>query len=887
MTAERWQQIEDILDEVMALAEAERAARIEQLCAGDTALYSQVEEMVGYCAQAQAESFLESPPHLEAQDLLRDALLEEPPSPHLEAGTRVGSYAVVGVLGHGGMGEVYLAERANPHMRVALKIVKRGMDTREILQRFRYEREILARLQHQHIAQLYDGGVTDDGRPYFAMEYVEGKPLDAYCDDNAFSIRKRLELFATVCEAVRYAHRNFVVHRDLKPGNILVREDEAGRPQVKLLDFGIAKLLEEDAPLYTVPMTEAGARRMTPGYAAPEQVTGGPTTASTDVYALGVILYQLLTGRRPYAFKDRSVTEIERVILGEMPGRPSTVVLRAAPGDDADHTPEALSRQRATSPSMLRRQLAGDLDAIALKALRKEPGRRYASAGEFVDDIRRYLDNRPVLAQPDAVAYRVTKFVQRHTAGVAAAAAMVTLITALVTGFTLSLANERDRAEQAAARAIATRDFMVGTFALADPEATPDPQAALDSVFAKRDLIEANLMRVDELPDPLDRAVIMEGMARAYVSYGAFEKADSLYRLVLAIKHAELSPEHAEIAVTLHGLALALINQGEHEQADSLLRQALAIRLNTWGETHPAILSNLNDLGYAHLWRNDWQEAEKWYRDALEMTRRLETRSPADESVQLKKAESLDGLARALLEQTGSGLSDHSYLVDSLYHQALDIRRALLGEDHPKTASTLFNMAYSLRRRGDLEGALAYLNSALEIYRRAYRDEHVAVANSLYERGRIYHALEDHEKARDAFLEAINIHKKIVDPNHRWRILPLIWLGQLLAEHGDAAGAVSWLREGLAVCAANALSDGDSMVLRGRLALSRSLIDLTQFEEAEALLQTNYRAVMAKPNKQDWLPGALQGFVTLYEAWQKPDEAAAYRTLLGQAGASR
>ena len=264
MTSERWQQIEDILDQVMPRPPGERTAQLDRLCGEDATLRGEVEEMLVYCDQAQAESFLEKSPLLAAQALDLDSILTEEADADLEAGMMVGPYRIVEPLGSGGMGEVYLAERTDPHMRVALKVVKRGMDTNEILRRFRYEREILARLEHPNIARLHDAGVTDDGRPYFAMEYVEqGQPLDAYCNDHHLSVRARLELFTTVCEAVRYAHRNLVVHRDLKPGNILVSRDEAGKPQVKLLDFGIAKLLEEDAALQTIQMTEDGARRMT------------------------------------------------------------------------------------------------------------------------------------------------------------------------------------------------------------------------------------------------------------------------------------------------------------------------------------------------------------------------------------------------------------------------------------------------------------------------------------------------------------------------------------------------------------------------------------------------------------------------------------------------
>ncbi len=876
MTPERWQQIENILDEVMPLATEERAARISRLCRGDAALRSEVEEMMGFCDQVQAESFLEAPPHLAAQDLL-GSVLAEPRVEDLSVGTSIGPYTIVEHLGHGGMGEVYLAERADPHMRVALKVVKRGMDTNEILQRFRYEREILARLNHPNIAQLYGGGVTEDGRPYFAMEYVEGKTLEAYCDDNHLSIAERLALFKTVCEAVRYAHRNLVVHRDLKPGNILVSEGEAGQPLVKLLDFGIAKLLEEDASLHTVPMTQAGALRLTPGYAAPEQVRGQHTTPATDVYALGVILYRLLTGRRPYYFEDRSVTSIESVICLRMPDRPSTVVVRPlrSSGDGAaETTPEDVSRHRAVSPKMLRRQLAGDLDAITMMALRKESERRYASAAEFLDDIERYLDNRPVVAQHDSVAYRTAKFVQRHTAGVGITAAMVLLITALVTFYTVQLAHQRNLAEQEATRAIATRDFMVGTFALADPEAVPDPRAVLDDTFTKRELIEANLARIDELSDPLDKAVVWEGMANAYTSYGAFDIADSLFSRSLAAKTDVLGPEHSEVAISLQGRAVALLNLSKRPLADSLSRRALEIRRKTLGEVHQLVHENLNFIAYIQLWNRQWSKAETWYRDALDVSVQLETTDADTTTLRVNTAESLNGLARALREQ---GALDEA---ERLFRRALAIRRTWLGEEeHPKVANTLHDLANCLRERGVFEEAETYHHEALAIYKKNYGHEHPTIATSNYSLAILYQERGDVERAKTHYREAIDIYEKT--GYHSWRPYPLIRLGMLLIGQNeiDEAGAV--IEEGLSAGKASRLPETNMTMVLGNILRGAILTQRGRFEEAEQVLKAAYQIVETTPEPpQDVQREALQRLVALYEAWQKPDKAESYRTLL-------
>jgi serine/threonine-protein kinase len=368
--------VERILDLALELAPEERAALLDGACAGDPELRAEVEAIL---AGADAPVFFESPAIAFA-----DPLLES--EPEALDGAVVGPYRLIRELGHGGMGIVYLAERADGQFeqRVALKLIRRGMDSDEILRRFIAERQVLARLSHAHIARLLDGGVTAEGQPWFAMEYVAGLPLDRSCEERGLDITERLALFGKVCEAVQYAHRNLVVHRDLKPSNILVTA--AG--DIKLLDFGIAKALSTDPADETV--TRAEQRLMTPEYAAPEQLRGELVTTATDVYALGAILYLLLTGRSAHQLAGRTPTERERVICEVEPELPSLAV-------------------RGTPRDRLRRRLAGDLDTIVLKALRKEPSRRYASVDAMIEDLDRHRTGLPVRARPDSVTYRARK----------------------------------------------------------------------------------------------------------------------------------------------------------------------------------------------------------------------------------------------------------------------------------------------------------------------------------------------------------------------------------------------------------------------------------------------------------------------------------------------
>jgi WD40 repeat protein/tRNA A-37 threonylcarbamoyl transferase component Bud32 len=421
MTPERWEQVKTLFEAALEQAPHERAAFLEAACGGDTDLRDEVESLLA--SDEQGKDFIETPVY----EIPADLLVKGPAD--TLAGRRIGPYQVLGQIGQGGMGEVYLAERADDRFRkqVAIKVVKRGMDTEAILRRFRNEQQILASLDHANIAKLLDAGTTEDGLSYFIMDYVEGLTIDVYCDTHKLPTRERLALFRTVCSAVGYAHEHYVIHRDLKPSNILITAEGV----VKLLDFGIAKALNPDMAAEAVGATTTSLRPMTPEYASPEQVRGGPVTPSSDVYSLGVLLYELLTGHRPYHVKRGTPQEIERVICEKEPEKPSTMISRVEEVSSTDGqrwitlTPKSVSETRDGQPDKLRRRLVGDLDNIVLMALRKEPGRRYASAEQFAADLERYLQGRPVLARPDTAGYRAGKFVRRNKAGVAAAALLV------------------------------------------------------------------------------------------------------------------------------------------------------------------------------------------------------------------------------------------------------------------------------------------------------------------------------------------------------------------------------------------------------------------------------------------------------------------------------
>jgi serine/threonine-protein kinase len=427
---DHFRQVDRLFDAALDLEPNERDEYLDEACGPDRALRSRVRTLLD--AHERSAGFLKAP----AVELAA-VLLEEPPT-STQAPERAGPFRIVRELGHGGMGVVYLAEREGGEFqqRVALKLVRHFGAGDAVLRRFLEERRILALLEHPRIAHLVDGGVTSDGLPYFAMELVDGEPIDTYCDTRRFSIDQRIDLFIEVCDAVQYAHEHLVIHRDLKPSNILVRGDG----QLKLLDFGIAKLLD---PLVSPDdgATQTGVIALTPEYAAPEQVRGQPVSTATDTYALGVLIYRLLTGLRPYEVRGRTPAELERIICEVEPPRPS-LTLGSAASDPDDAT---RASARGTTPEKLRRQLRGDLDVIILKALHKDPARRYASAAALRDDLERYRSGRPVLARPDSPAYRFGKFVRRNRT---AAAASVITLAALVGATAFSTAQMREAQRQ-------------------------------------------------------------------------------------------------------------------------------------------------------------------------------------------------------------------------------------------------------------------------------------------------------------------------------------------------------------------------------------------------------------------------------------------------------
>jgi serine/threonine-protein kinase len=576
LTPDRWREIQRVFHAVAERPASERGAVLDAECAGDPALRAEVEALLA--ADAPGTGLLGGDGGVHALGTLADSLLGGVAAPVATTGRRVGPYTVGALIGRGGMGAVYLAERADVGLAVALKVVAGGLAAPERVARFLTERRVLARLEHPNIARLLDAGVADDGTPWFAMEYVRGEPIDRFCDAGRLGVAERLTLMECVCEAVDHAHRNLVVHRDLKPANVLVAED--GAP--KLLDFGIAKLLGDADAAGQGGHTATGMRLLTPEYAAPEQFTGAPVTVATDVYALGMMLYELLTGRRPYRFEGRSAAEVERALLSGDPLRPSVAVTRpeerrCADGRVETIAPSQIAAARATVPAQLGRRLAGDLDAIVMRALAREPERRYASVEALLDDLRRHRRGLPVRAQPDTGRYRAGKFVRRHRPAVATAALLVALLAGFAGAMALAqarTARERDRARLAAARATQVRDILIGLFDAAHPNravgAAPRSPEAL--------LLRGERAATALAGQPDVQADLLVAIGRAWSGLGDPAAGARVLRRAVAIRRQQLAPDDPLVADALDHLAAALGAADRMRAADSAVAEALAIR---------------------------------------------------------------------------------------------------------------------------------------------------------------------------------------------------------------------------------------------------------------------------------------------------------------------
>ena len=786
----RWSRVRDLLADARELAPEEREAWLAT-ATDDDALREEVLDMLRATEAAQSDGFLSAP----AAETTA-ALFADDTDPYI--GRRVGPWQLTSSLGEGGMGIVYRAERADVdfEQQAALKLVGRGLAPRALIERFRQERRILARLDHPGIARLLDGGLTEDGQPYFAMELVDGLPLTNYAETHPLDVRQRLRLMLDVCAAVAYAHRNLVVHRDLKPSNILVAETEDRQPVVRLLDFGIATVLEddEDAPFRTRTGT-----LMTPAYAAPEQVRGQPVTTATDVYALGVVLYELLAGGRPYDLDAGTTpTVIERTVCETVPPPPSD----RAPAARAAH-------------------LRGDLDTIVLKALEKEPARRYASAEALAADIERHLDGLPVSARRATVGYRVGSFVRRHPVGVGLATIAVAALLLGMAGTTWQArvaSAERDRAQLETAKAEEIRDYVLDLFSAANPDSAQGRDVTV------REALDLGAARVaTELADqPVVRADIELTIAQLYRRLAVYDPAREHASSAIALREEHLGAQHPETATARRELAALLIETGDYADSREAAQRAYEDHLSALGPDDPETLASLNAYGMALSELGEWNEAETAFTELAGSYRAV-----GDSAA----------LSEALMNLGSSQLRQQRFVeAEGPFRESMELRRALYGTVHSSTATVMNSLAIAVSRgREDLDEGEALLVEALGIRRQLYGDQHPEVAQMLNSLARLYEEKGDLAKAEQTYDELLPMMQAVLGPEHPYTGLVLINYGNMLRQRGRAAEGETFVRQGHAIDRATHGPD-HPLAAESEVRLAHILVALGRNAEAEPLL---------------------------------------------------
>jgi tetratricopeptide (TPR) repeat protein/tRNA A-37 threonylcarbamoyl transferase component Bud32 len=750
------------------------------------------------------------------------------------AGDRLGPYRLLDLIGQGGMGDVYRAVRDDDHFKkvVALKLVRREMATEPMVARFREERQILAGLEHPGIVPLLDGGASADGRPFLVMEHVEGTRIDVHCRERGLPVRARVELFRAVCSAVQYAHQNLVVHRDLKPANILVTAGDVP----KLLDFGVAKLVD---PVAAATVTQF--RPMTPAYASPEQFRGEALTTATDIYSLGVVLYELLAGRRPYRVSTGTPLELREAICEEEP---------EAPRADAD------------------------LDAIVLKALRKAPSRRYATVEAFSEDLRRYLAGLPVAARKGTARYRAGKFVRRHRAKVVSSA----LLLVLGAGFAMNMRAQARRVGREKDKAERVTTFLVNLFRVSDPS------EERGRTVTAREMLDQGTARIGtELTDePEVRATLMGTMGRVYANLGLYERAMPLLEESLQTRRRVLGPEHAEVAASLHTLGDLLYDIGDYAGAESRLREGLAIKRKLLGAEHAEVAHTLHGLAAVRHKTGDYAGAEALYREALAMRRTLLGSEHIDVARTLNNLGSLlknkgdlagagahlrESLATKMKLLGGEHLDvarsqnnlalvlhaqgDHAG-AEALHRQALATKRTLLDRGHPDIGRSLNNLANVVYDRGDYTEAEALYRQSLAIDRQNLGSAHADVAIGLNNIGNVLQMKGDPAGAEALHREALVLRRELLGREHPDVAQSLYSLATALRDQGEAASAETLHREALAL-RRKLLGPTHADVAASLTELAAVLSDSGRWAEAEPLVREALdiqRTVLPQPHPE-------------------------------------
>ena len=859
MQAERWQQIEEVFQAALDCGPQERSALLDSACGDDRELRGEVESLLQSHDQ----------PFATASAFHDGMLLLEHHAERFREGERVGPYRIVREIGRGGMGSVFLAARADDAFQklVAIKIIRRGLDTDDILRRFQSERQILARLDHPNITRLLDAGATDDGLPYFVMEYIEGEPIDQYSDGHKLNVTERVKLFQAVCAAVGYAHQNLVIHRDIKPGNILVTKEGVPR----LLDFGIAKLLGVEAEQAGATLTLA--RRLTPEFASPEQLRGEPITTVSDVYSLGVLLYLLLTGHRPHRALAGNPEELANAILSKDPERPSLEVTRTEETPSGCITPESVSATREGTPERLRRRLHGDLDNIVLMALRKEPQRRYVSVDRFSEDISRHLGNLPVVARRDTMGYRVAKFTRRHAAGVSAAV-LVSVI--LVAGISTTLwqahvaRRERDHARLEQAKADRIKSFLTDMLSYSSPDYTSsNPNKNRDATVSEV-LDQAAKRAESELSDQPDvLAAVQSTIGGVYAEQGRYEQAEKMLRQARKETIQLYGHDSNETVEVSDSLANALLASGKPGEADALFREEIVTerKLAGKGQANPKDMAYVL-AGYGSMLdqRSD-RSAEGYLREALKYT------------------SGFTGKDRVFVAMIYNDLSNEAgYRGDSSERErylraSLDEYDRLPPGVYVEKAVTLSNLGALLISKSQYSEAEPLVQEGLALRLKVFGNAHIGTAGAFNRLSDLLYKEGKYVEAEKAAQNAIDVYKRALqDPeNNALYANPILEMGMIQDKLENSHDAEQFMRQALEI-RTRLLSKGNLQIAAAQLVLGEFLATRKRHAEAEPLLLESYQSLLASvPTNDPRRTEAAQRLHALYTEWGKPEKAAQFK----------
>lgn len=878
MKPDRWERIQALFHEAAERPASDQRAYLAAACADDPPLVAEVLALLE--EDARGSSLLDRGVAEVAHELLGDA---SSALPSLE----IGPYRILRVLGEGGMGVVYLAERTDLGSTAAVKLLRDAWLSPARRDRFAAEQRTLAQLTHASIAQLHDAGTLPDGTPWIVMEHVDGTPITEYCAAHRASLPERLRLLRAAAEAVQHAHGHLVIHRDLKPSNILVTAEGA----VKLLDFGIAKQLEADAP--DVDQTRTGLRLMTPAYAAPEQVRGEPVGTHTDVYALGVLLYELLTGRLPFDLSSRTPSEAVSIIVERQPERPSAVA-RRAPLDGVSPT----------------RAEWGDLDVLCLTAMHKDPLRRYRTADALIRDIDHYLTGEPLEARPDTAQYRAQKFLRRNARPVALAAAVVVTLVSLVTFYTLRLSAARNEAVAEAARTQRVQRFMLDLFRGGDETVGP-----ADSLRVLT-LVDRGLQEAQSLgAEPAIQAELYETLGGIYRQLGQLARADTLLRAALAQREALHGPNHEDVVASLVSLAALRDAQAQFDEAERLARDAIARGTRALPREHPTLAKASVTLGIILENRGNYVAAIPQLEEAV---RRFRTSGPPTADLALSLTElanthfyagnfaTSDSLNRVVLEMNRALHGErHPLVADVLinlgaiqfegtkyadaerrYREALAITQPWYGNDHPATASALTMLGRAIVQQGRLVEADSVLRRALAIHERVNGPNHPRVASTLNELGIIAQRRKDLDGAEQRFRRMAEIYRVVYNDKHYVIGVALSNLAGVFQERRQFDDAERLFREVLRRYA-ETLAPEHQLVGIAHVRLGRALLGQRRFADAVTQSERGYTLLSKQTTPPvRWMNIAREDLAAAHDSLGQREPAARYRAELAAANAA-